>query len=105
VRQTVLVVLEDADARRQALAAMRATDDLLPAAARSLSHALEVLDEMRVDLLLLDGTAPPSADARQKLEQVAVVRWTDSAIESNALIDAVRAAIPPRSARRYRSAS
>lgn len=104
MRQTVLVVLEDADARQQALAAMRATDDLLPAAARSLAHALEVLDEMRVDLLLLDGaTTPP--DAKGKLERVAVVRWTDRTIESATLVDAVRAAIPPRAPRRFRPAS
>lgn len=105
MRQTVLVVLEDADARRQALAAMRATDDLLPAAARSLSHALEVLDEMRVDLLLLDDQAPPSDEAGKKLERVAVVRLTDHTIESTALVAAVRAAMPARTSRGYRSAS
>jgi CheY-like chemotaxis protein len=105
VRQTVLVVLEDADARQQALSAMRETTDLLPAAARSLKHALEVLDEMRVDLLLLDGASPSSADVTEKLEGVAVVRLTNEPFESAALLESVRAAIPPRSPRRFRPAS
>ena len=97
MRQTILVVLADDGARQQALAVLRATPDLLPAAARSIDHALSVLDEMRVDLLLLDPAAANRAASR--LGGVAYVPLADGPVEADQLLRLVRGAIPPRAGR------
>lgn len=98
MRQTVLVVLPDEDARQRTLAVLRATPDLLPAAARSLDHALAVLAEMRVDLLLVDATAAASADLA-RLGGVPLVPLKDGNLKPEALLGLVRAAIPARPTR------
>ena len=99
MRQTVLVVLADEDARQQALAALRSSADLLPAAARSLDHALAVLDEMRVDLLLLDPVSAAAAQAADKLGRVTCLPLADARVEPEQLLAMVREAMPPRAGR------
>lgn len=101
MRQTLLTVLEDAFVRQQALTALRAAPDLLPAAARSLQHAIDVPEEMRVDLLLLDTAAAIATDAGGTLGRVPAVQIDSTAFEPTQLVESVRAATPRRSAGPY----